>query len=341
MSASFAFDAPLPPSNFRGRRTAIDGVLERLLNAAVASSSLVAGPGYGKTSLLRFLASAEAGPLFAPRPSLRVYFDAQGLGRKSTDQQFWGGALRELKACSGTEAERAVLDAKIRRAADQKLDEFDLQDVFDAFGKRKLPIVMLVDNFDGPLRNDYFWNESVFFHHVRLLAQREPRGVAFVVATTRPLVDYWRPGAASPFMNIFLNQPLGPMRPEDLAERVTLVLTETGHSDDGGHILAAVQEHAAGHPLVANFVLDACLRLPRKGGVINRDALTLALVDPAGPMVTLVQRIRAELLPKEREALTALEGGNRLSPGQLGALRRLAEYGLLPPATVIPGEADA
>jgi hypothetical protein len=341
MSASLAFDAPLPPPSFRGRKTAIDNVCERLLSAALASSSLVAGPRYGKTSLLRYLASSEADSLFAARPLLRVYFDAQALRRGSTDQHFWGGALRELKAHAGAKAEEAVLEAKIRRATEQNLDEFDLHDVFDSFGKRRMPVVLLVDNFESPLRNDYFWRQSVFFHHIRMLAQREPRGVAFVVATPRPLIDYWRPGSASPFMNIFLNQPLGPMQAEDLAARVAQALSESGVSDNKGEISAVVQEMAAGHPLVANFVLQTCLRQPRKAGHIDRDALNRTLADSEGPMVALVRRILAELLPQERQWLTALEDGNRLTPTELRGLRRLAEYGLLPPATVIPAEVES
>ena len=231
---------------------------------AIASSSLVAGPRYGKTSLLRFLGSAEAESRFAAKPLLRVYFDAQTFGHKSTtDQHFWGGALRELRAHPQAQTEAEVLDTKIRRASDQKLDEFDLHDIFDAFGKKKLPVVMLVDNFDGPLQNDYFWSESDFFHHLRMLAQREPRGVAFVVSTPRPLIDYWRPGTASPFMNIFLNQPLGPMLAEDLAEWVALVLQDSGVSDDDGEIVATVLETSAGHPLVAHFVLQNCVQQRR------------------------------------------------------------------------------
>ena len=177
-----------------------------------------------------------------------------------------------------------------------------------------------------------------------MLAQREPRGVAFVVATPRPLIDYWRPGSASPFMNIFLNQPLGPMQAEDLAARVAQAIeSESGVSDNKGEIIRGCSREMAtvGHPLVANFVLQTCLRQPRKAGHIDRDALNRTLADSEGPMVALVRRILAELLPQERQWLTALEDGNRLTPTELRGLRRLAEYGLLPPATVIPAEVES
>ena len=62
-------DAPVLPTEFAGREKAINKVRDQLLSREVLSAALVAGPRTGKTSLLRYLASPFADPIF---PGLRA-----------------------------------------------------------------------------------------------------------------------------------------------------------------------------------------------------------------------------------------------------------------------------
>jgi hypothetical protein len=240
--------------------------------------------------------------------------------------------LREIRAHPEMEPLQAILDEAITRSQGQLLDEYDLQDFFDASARHNLRIALLVDNFDYALRNDRFWIRNDFFHHLRTLGQRVPRAVAFVVATPRSLLEYNRPGiVSSPFHNIFWNFPLGLLSERDLEAYVRQYLDNRHLQDASGTIPAVVAEASGGHPFVANFVLSLCADALEAGRDVDPDDIARQLENPDGPIVTLSHQIREILTPVERLYLNKALNGETLSPAERERLRQLASNGLLPP----------
>ncbi len=219
-----------------------------------------------------------------------------------------------------------------------RLTKFDIVDIFDGFATALTPVALFVDNFDTPLRNDNFWTGSDFFHNLRFFDEREPRGLCYVVATCRPLRDYWRPAAVSPFFNTWINFVLNPFTTDQLDQWIDRWLSNTKAADKK-IIRELVGESSYGHPFVANFVLALCLEQSRAGHHPAPDVVEKNLGQPEGPGPLLIRRIMAELVPFERDMVRSIPETQTLAPAKVRALQRLASYGLLPPGTVIPAEA--
>ncbi|MEJ0019122.1 MAG: ATP-binding protein [Acetobacteraceae bacterium] len=323
---------PLSPERFVGRTNVVAQIEERLRHPEFLSSSVVGGPQIGKTSLLRYLSRSPSVRAADGARVLQVIYDAEILGSNATPFDFWTGALRELRSHPDAEPLADLVKSTIARAAASELDEYDLQDVFDAAARGGLRIALLIDNFDNALRNNNFWRNNDFFHHVRTLGQRMPRGLAFTVATMRPLLDYWRPGvSASPFYNIFLNFPLEMLSDAELHDHVDRVLHDHAVDDPTGTVIEMVISASRGHPLVAAYVLELSVGPMASGRPLDPDDLADRLSDPAGPLVVLSRRIREALTPSERHLLDRLLNEEPLQPAERDRLRYLGSYGLLPP----------
>jgi hypothetical protein len=232
MTDQLVFDAPLPPEMFYGRDTLIERICERLRRPQFQSSTVFGGPKMGKTSLFRFLCSDRADPHYHGKPLMRIYFDAQIVGSNSTENDFWTGVLKGLSEQPLPEALVGLLNEKLAKASIQNLTKFDVFDVFDTCAKSGTPVALFIDNFDTPLRNEHFWTGSDFYHNLRFLDEREPRGLSYVVASCRPVRDYWRPAAVSPFFNTWLDFALEPFTSEQLAHWVERWLAGTRKTDE-------------------------------------------------------------------------------------------------------------
>ena len=135
-----AFGAPISPADYTGRKAIIETSCGRLSNGRFLSSSIVGGPMIGKTSLLHFISSIEADSYYSDEKPLRIYYDAGLLGAQSTAYEFWRGVLREILSHPQSIDFQGMLKDKINLAATHELDEYDLEDVFDAFAKSGKPI---------------------------------------------------------------------------------------------------------------------------------------------------------------------------------------------------------
>src|SRR5262249_44833196 len=117
--ALVAFDAPLPPSEFRGREQAVKIICDRLLNSERQSTSVVGGPRTGKTSLLRYLASPFADK-YLHGLSYRIYIDAQLLSSSAKPAEFWLQVLLPLREKVTAESDlvnlisKKITDAQLR-----------------------------------------------------------------------------------------------------------------------------------------------------------------------------------------------------------------------------------
>jgi hypothetical protein len=304
-----------------------------MLNAERQSTSVVGGPRTGKTSLLRFLASAYADKLLPELP-YRVYVDAQVLSSSSRPADFWLHVFRTLRDRLTAEEQLAkLLDEKVADALTRPVDNFDIEDVFDSFGRLNKPVVLLVDGWDRVLRNQNFWGD--FFHVVRSMGQRQPRGVGFVLATQRRLLDLSSDEIGSPYYNIFGNVMIGQLEEQEIRSYVGRSLKDVGLAENE-EAAQLVLEASDSHPYVMAFVTSLVTDQLQKGGQIVPAVIATALRDPDGPLVSLVRDIRAALSPSERRWLDDLRAApQQVTQVQRKMLESLRGYGLLPPGTRI------
>jgi hypothetical protein len=106
-----------------------------------------------------------------------------------------------------------------------------------------------------------------------------------------------------------------------------------------GHSPWLVSGSSHGHPFIANFVLGLCIDQSQGGQKPDAAIIEEKLRATEGPAPMLVRRILAQLVPFERDMLRSLSGDEPLASARVRALQRLANYGLLPPGTMIPAEA--
>lgn len=205
MASPFPIDSPILPNEFKGGSAIIHQVCERLDQVGRGSTSLVGGPKTGRTSLLRYMASADAS---AKYPSLaksrNAYIPGDSIGSTALPSQFWVRCFRELSKVTMGQLQDLLTDP-LEKAKNNTIDLYDLEDLFDAFANENSPVVLFVDDFDNLLRNNNFWPPNDFFHIVRSLGQRVPRGLSFVVATPRPLIDLWDANKGLPLFTTYLS----------------------------------------------------------------------------------------------------------------------------------------
>lgn len=329
-TVSIALDAPLPPEAFRGREHPVQHICQRLLNPQRLPTSVVGGPRTGRTSLLRYLASPFADARL-PGLDCRMYMDACSLSSTSRPSDFWARAFRGLRERAPTPALVAALDKRLADVQTRALDTYDLEDLFDAFGKAKTCAVILVDGWELVLKNRNYWGD--FFHAVRSVSQRLPCGVAFVLATPRRLLDLWSDQMGSVYYNIFTTVTLGCMEEAEIRTYVrdALAAGALGPNPSAEDTVLAASDR---HPYLVAVVTELVMDQLMTSGAIDPGAIGEALRDPAGKVVELIRNIRTELSATEKFWLDTLRAApHSLSASQRGALEQLRDYGLLPPGT--------
>lgn len=328
-------DSPLAPDDFVGRQRIVDDIVQRLRQTELNSTQVAAGPRAGKTSLLRYLASAHVLPQLGPASALlRVYVDAAALGRQGSVAEFWERCLREMQVGlkANTSVPQSLRDTMAReqlRAESGKLSIVRLENLFDDCAAAGCPVVLLLDEFDVLLDNANFVPPVDFFDQMRSLCQRHPRGLALVMGTTRPLSDSAPTVGPSPFYNHFSFVRLGPLDDQDLhalctarARAMSVVWPEA--------MTRRIAQASFAHPYLASHLIDRVLR--RAGGArLDDDDVIAMMQDPTGPYMRLAAQIDARLKPAERATVQAALAGAALTEAQHALLQRLRDSCLLPP----------
>jgi hypothetical protein len=325
--AALNFDAYIDPQAFRGRRDLLVQVFDRLNHPLFLSSSIVGGPKTGKTSMLRYIVSSEADACC--RNCIRLYLDAEPLGGNASALNFWISVFRAAQKQSPSDS----LAMALTRAKAGNLDIYDLEDVFDHYAEARCPFVVAIDNFECLLQNNNFWPPvSGFFHDARSLAQREPRGLAYITGTTRPLLDLWDPTrGASPYYNIFANILVSRMADADIVEIVNSVCAVAKiHATKS--LIDLVTDASDQHPGLVGTVAQFLAKRLEQGKPADEDSLAELTGNPIGPYVTLTRQIRTNLQPAERQLIDRL-GQQPLADSSRRLLSQLRDYGLLPPGT--------
>jgi hypothetical protein len=153
-----------------------------------------------------------------------LVIDLQGLA-DITPTRFWKRVLGKM--------ERSVSDFELIKSVGQlraqdEIELFDLEDLFDVVADKGLKVVLLFDEFEYITQNPNF--DTNFFAGLRALAIHYP--VAIITSTRRELVDLCHSNEikGSPFFNIFGNVVLKPMTREDVDELLDGLLSETPFS---------------------------------------------------------------------------------------------------------------
>lgn len=339
MNSLYDVTQPISPIDFKGRETIITQVCSRLDNSGFLSTALVGGPYTGRSSLMRYMASEYASTKYPILSNAKtVYISGGALGSTTGPLQFWVKCFREIaRQETDLGSVQALLDNILDKAQNGSLDLYDLEDFFDACAEAKLPVVLFINDFDNLLKNGNFWPPDDFFHHIRSLSQRTPRGLSFVIGTPRPIHELWDSSrGASPFYNIFFNISVGRLEEKEVKQIVLEMFADRGLEADE-NVEALVLKASERHPFLATYVTALCLTMMENGGEIRVENLYTEFRNPDGQVVQMIRQIRHLLLGTEKEWLNmAKTNPNALTAPQIEILRKLWDYGLVPPGVKVP-----
>ncbi len=221
----FTFGNPIRDDDrFIGRDRAIRQIVSRLLSSAHESTSVVGERRIGKTSLLKHLSNAYVAEGYGMNNDeyCLVYIDFQGL-TDITPLRFWQRVLRLMSRKIKNENILAEIKDLARR---DRIDLFDLEDLFYIVSDEGLNIILMMDEFEFVTQNPNFGSD--FFGGLRALAIHS--NLSLVPSTRRELVDLCHSEEikGSPFFNIFATVVLRPFSLEEVEELLAKYSADTG-----------------------------------------------------------------------------------------------------------------
>jgi hypothetical protein len=248
MSNPFFYGNPVSPDQFINRRRELRRIVGRIVNQG-QSTAVVGEPRSGKTSLLDYLAAPEARKLYSGCEKRLVfsYLDAQTLGGKFSQAQFWEHVLRPLHERAVAPDPDSPLAQAYQMSRENDFGCFVLERLLAQMELTVWRLVLILDEFDVLLHHPIL-NCAEFFGGLRSLASRSRGALALVIASRRPLTSlneatqqFSRTG--SPYFNFLDEITLGPWPDKDVAE----LLRRAGDrfTTDDRRFIAEV---AGGHP---------------------------------------------------------------------------------------------
>jgi len=269
MSNPFFYGDPVPPGQFIDRKRELRRIARRILNQG-QSNAIVGEPRSGKTSLLLYLSAPETREeLYGEKDKQLVfsYLDAQTLGGKVSQAQFWQMALQPFYAQAIETNPNSPLAQAYAICAKDKFSAFVLERLFVQMSQSGWQLVLELDEFDALLHHPIL-NSAEFFGSLRGLVSRL-RAVALILASRQSLAALNKNTsefslAGSPYFNFLDEITLGPLPDRDVAELLRLA-QDRFNTDDRRFILGA----AGGHPY---FVQAAASELWDAYDEIENDA---------------------------------------------------------------------
>lgn len=180
----------------------MEQIFGRLRNEEFESSSLVGEHRIGKTSLLKYLANPKVRlehGLESERYSF-VYVDLQLVDQSADPNRLWRHLLPPMqRQCS----EQEVKETAARLLQRDRLDAFDLDELFQTVDDSGQHVVFMLDEFERITTNPNFGPD--FYYGLRSLMIQHR--VALVTSSRLELIELCHSDAvkSSPFFNIFAN----------------------------------------------------------------------------------------------------------------------------------------
>jgi hypothetical protein len=254
-SNPFTYGNPISdPRRFFGREREVEQIFGRLRNEEFESSSVVGDRRIGKTSLLNYLANpaVRAQHGLGPKHYNFVYVDLQMVDETMRPEQLWRRLLMLIQR-NWADHEIAGILAALERG--ERLDAFDLDELFQEIDDKGQHVVLLLDEFERVTANANFGPD--FYYGLRSLVIHHR--VALVTSSRLELIELCHSEAvkSSPFFNIFANINLRIFSDADRQLMVCRSLDETGVSFSGPD-MAQVLDLAGLHPY---FLQTACCML--------------------------------------------------------------------------------
>ncbi len=202
-SNPFTYGNPISdPRRFFGRAREVKQIFGRLRNEEFESSSVVGERRIGKTSLLNYLADpgVRAAHGLEPERYAFVYVDLQMVDDAMGPEQLWRRLLALMRRRCADEGIRELL-ARLERS--DRIDTFDLDELFQEVDDRDQHVVFLLDEFERVTENVNFGPD--FYYGLRSLMIRHQ--AALVTSSRLELIELCHSEAvkSSPFFNIFAN----------------------------------------------------------------------------------------------------------------------------------------
>ena len=231
----FAPNTPARIEQFVNRQREIDliyGHIDAVQRGNVAVNGHL---GIGKTSLLRYLSTAEIASRHGIDLSKQIllYVDIQSITPFSASR-FWRRIAHSLRRFENTS-----LQAHAQRLLDHgEVDIIDIEEMLDAVADEGLSLALFLDEFEWALQcesPEALRTSRDFLAQTASLARRTPRVLSLVVATQDSLVDAtrviegWR---GSPFATVFTNVLLKALSREEADMLLLRSLKQSGVSFD-------------------------------------------------------------------------------------------------------------
>lgn len=277
----FTPHAPVMPAMFVGRDREIDLIYGHVL-AAQRGHVAISGPlGSGKSSLLHYVAHPDVAVRYgamAPSTTL-LYVDVQSV-TPFTFEAFWRRVARLVARTDGAAA-AALAPLADAPVLDLVAVELALDTLADVGGV----LVLLLDEFEWAMHAGLPDEAAAcrhFLAQTASLARRNPRNIALVVATARPLHEATRDIAAwrgSPFATLFTSIVLKPLSSDHARRLLGFAASADVAVDEADARL--ILELSGGHPTVVQAGAFALVHGRRQGmsGPALHDAIRTAVAD--------------------------------------------------------------
>ncbi|MFM7406880.1 MAG: AAA family ATPase [Cuspidothrix sp.] len=242
MSNPFFPGKSVPPEHFVGRTSEVNFALDQIYNHS--HCAIWGGPGMGKTSFLRKLASEQALAQHGINVSQSVIVLLNGHDiNPFTPAGFWQKVLNLLHDKLDSEPQ---LQAEIKPLLEKTVTNDSLRKALKKLGKKNKFLILLVDDFDAALvtNDDYTEAEmETFLAQCRSLAVsgEESEYLSMIVTSLERLSKLGpKPNPnASPWYNHYLFQSLKLFNTSELVELLTIIRPPTLRGEiiniTGGH----------------------------------------------------------------------------------------------------------
>jgi AAA-like domain len=282
LSNPFTYGNPISdPRRFFGRTREVEQIFGRLRNEEFESSSVVGDRRIGKTSLLNYLANRgvrSAAGLELERYAF-VYVDLQMVDEAMGPEQLWRRLLALMRRQC---ADPGIAEMLTTLERTDRLDTFDLDELFQEIDDRGLHVVFLLDEFERVTENVNFGPD--FYYGLRSLIIHHK--LALITSSRLELIELCHSEAvkSSPFFNIFANINLRQFSQADFQMMVSRSLDGTPVRFSEPE-MTHVGDLAGLHPY---FLQIACCMLYESHRIGLEQADRIAF---------LVEKFRAEAIP--------------------------------------------